>query len=138
MSPEQARGENVDWRTDLFSFGAVLYEMATGQHAFPGNTTAMIFHAILSQAPTPPARLNPDLSGKLEEIINRLLEKDRELRYQSAADLRSELKRLKRDTDSGRTTVGAGPLTPGPSPSGRGETEPLRVLPSPPGGGEGE
>jgi len=134
MSPEQARGEDVDWRTDLFSFGAVLYEMATGQHAFPGNTTAVIFHAILSQTPTPPVRLNPDLPAKLEEIINRLLEKDRELRYQSTADLRSELKRLKRDTDSGRTPAGATfPLTPGPSPSGpsgRGEPELSKGLPS--------
>ncbi len=105
MSPEQARGENVDSRTDLFSFGAVLYEMATGQRAFAGNTTAVIFHAILSQAPAPLVRLNPEAPAKLDEIINRLLEKDRELRYQSAADLRSEFKRLKRDTDSGRSAA---------------------------------
>jgi serine/threonine protein kinase len=121
MSPEQARGEDVDSRTDLFSFGAVLYEMATCQRAFPGNTTAVIFHAILSQAPAPPVSLNPNLPVKLEEIINRLLEKDRDLRYQSAADLRSELTRLKRDTDSGRSPVRATlPLTPAPLPQGEG------------------
>jgi serine/threonine protein kinase/Tol biopolymer transport system component len=115
MSPEQARGEKVDSCTDLFSFGAVLYEMATGQRAFPGNTTAVIFHAILAEAPTPPLQVNPELPLELQRIINRLLEKDRDLRYQSAADLRSELKRLKRDTDSGRSFVG-GSLVPAPSP----------------------
>lgn len=103
MSPEQARGEVLDARTDLFSFGAVLYEMTTGKRAFSGNTTAVIFHSILAEEPTPPRRVNPELPPKLEEIVNRLLEKDRDLRYQHAADLRSELKRLKRDTESGRS-----------------------------------
>jgi serine/threonine protein kinase/Tfp pilus assembly protein PilF len=106
MSPEQVRGEELDARTDLFSFGLVLYEMVTGRLAFPGNTSGVIFHAILSQAPVSPLRLNPQLPPKLEEIINKALEKDRRLRYQSAADLRTDLARLKRDTDSGRSVVG--------------------------------
>ena len=105
MSPEQARGEELDARTDLFSFGAVLYEMATGRQAFAGNTTAVIHEAILNRAPTPALRMNPDLPSKLDEIINRAMEKDCDMRYQSASDLRSELKRLKRDTTSGRSTV---------------------------------
>src|SRR5712691_4087106 len=107
MSPEQVRGEDLDARTDLFSFGLVLYEMATGRRAFPGNTSGVIFHAILSQAPVSPLRLNPQIPSKLEEIINKALEKDRKLRYQSAADLRTDLARLKRDTDSGRSVTGA-------------------------------
>jgi serine/threonine protein kinase len=104
-SPEQARGEDLDARTDLFSFGAVLYEMATGHGVFAKSTTALIFDAILNQPTTPPANLTPELPPKLDEIITRLLEKDRDLRYQSAADLRSDLKRLKRDTDPHPSTV---------------------------------
>ena len=102
MSPEQARGEELDARTDLFSFGAVLYEMATGRMAFPGNTAAIIHEAILNRAPAPLTRANPDLSPELERIINKALEKDRKLRYQSATDIRTDLQRLKRDTDSTR------------------------------------
>jgi tetratricopeptide (TPR) repeat protein len=126
MSPEQARGEKLDARTDLFSFGVVLYEMATGRPAFSGATTAVIHDAILNRAPTSPVRLNPELPAKLEEIINKALEKDRDLRYQSVGDIRTDLKRLKRDTESGRSAgvspaVGAGlvpaPIQPVPAPT---------------------
>jgi serine/threonine protein kinase/Tol biopolymer transport system component len=119
MSPEQARGEDLDARTDLFSFGVVLYEMATRQRPFQGNTTAVVFNAILSQEPIAPTRLRPDLPEQLGEIIKAALEKDRDVRYQTASEIQGALKRLKRDTESGRSAATTARTVKAPVAGGR-------------------
>jgi len=127
MSPEQVRGEELDARSDLFSFGTVLYEMATGRQAFTGNTAGVITEAILNRAPAPPTRVNPDLPGEFEIILAKTLEKDRELRCQTAAELRADLKRLKRETESSRSGMSTGFATSAAKPAATPATSAKRT-----------
>jgi Tol biopolymer transport system component len=129
MSPEQVRGEELDARSDLFSFGTVLYEMATGRQAFTGNTSGVITEAILNRSPAPPTRVNPDLPGEFEIILAKTLEKDRELRCQTAAELRADLKRLKRQSESSRSGTGSGFSSAAVRPS-PASLVPLAIRPS--------
>jgi non-specific serine/threonine protein kinase len=134
MSPEQVRGEELDTRTDLFSFGVVLYEMATGRQAFSGSTSGVVFHAILERTPTSPLRMNAEIPARLEQIISKAIEKDRRLRYQTASDLQADLKRLKRDSDSGLRPQRATPRRAAAAPAperrpGAGRIRALAVLP---------
>jgi eukaryotic-like serine/threonine-protein kinase len=131
MSPEQTRGEELDARTDLFSFGAVLYEMATGRMAFPGNSAAVIYEAILNRTPVPASQVNPALPLKLDEIIAKALEKDRKLRYQNAADIRTDLQRLKRDSESAKVAaVSSGAIRESSVPARRGGINAIVIAPA--------
>ena len=131
MSPEQVRAKELDARTDLFSFGAILYEMATGTLPFPGESSGVIFKAILDSAPASPLRFNPSIPPKLEDIINKALEKDRNLRYQGASEMRTDLQRLKRDTDSGRSSVISGSQAAVQSPMAATSGSSSAIVPAP-------